>query len=392
MIITLLIFLVILSALVLIHELGHFLVARKFGMKVEEFGFGLPPRVWGIKKGETIYSINWLPIGGFVKVYGEDDAGAGKVSLKTEKKKAQSGDDKRAFYARSWGQRAAVVVAGVVMNTLLAIFIFYTYMLVSGFHSELPLLGEHHFFGVTQTNTTAITVEDVEKNSPAGKAGLPVLARITSLNGKQVSGITQFTASIKNAAGKSVNISYIDPKSNKTVTKSITPRVNPPKGQGALGVGLYGMTTAVLNYQTPVQKVFSGIIHPANLLVYNFDLIGQLIKSSIKHHDATALSEGVSGPVGIYSIVGTIVKIPDMKERVLELLNLAGILSISLAFFNVLPIPALDGGRLFFILFEGVTGKKVNPKYETLAHTIGMAVLLVLILLVTFKDIFQFLL
>lgn len=391
MIFTLLIFLVILSVLVLIHELGHFLVAKKFNIKVEEFGFGLPPRIWGVKRGETIYSINWLPIGGFVKLFGEDDAGSGRVVTdKKADKTAAKKDISRAFFARSVGQRAAVVVAGVVMNTILAIVIFYSYMFISGFHAELPLLSDHKFFGVNQTIKTAITVENVQKDSPAAKIGLPEFARITRINGQNVTTISEFTDKVKKSAGKTISVSYTDPKSNQTVTKSLIPRVNPPKGEGPLGVSLFGLSTAVLDYQTPVQKIFAGVIHPANLLVYNFDLMGMLVKSAIKQHDATGLSQGVSGPVGIYSVVGTIVQIPDLKEKVLELLNLAGILSISLAFFNVLPIPALDGGRLFFILIEGVIGKKINPKYETLAHTVGMAVLLILIVLITFKDIFQF--
>jgi regulator of sigma E protease len=113
---------------------------------------------------------------------------------------------------------------------------------------------------------------------------------------------------------------------------------------------------------------------------------------AIEKKDAAPLSEGVAGPVGIYSVVGTIIQIPDLKERLLQLLNLAGLLSISLAIFNVLPIPALDGGRLFFILVEAVTRRKVNARFETVVHTIGMAVLLLLIVAVTFKDVFQFIL
>jgi len=265
-------------------------------------------------------------------------------------------------------------------------------MFLSGFHTELPLFGHHQFFGVTQSIKTDITVDSVEKMSPAELAGIPGGARVIAVNDKKVLDIEDFTTQIKKDAGEQVKISYIDPKSKKTTSKLVVPRVNPPKGQGALGVSLYGLSTAVLDYKTPVQKVFSGVIHPANLLVYNFEVIGQLAQAAIKEHNAAPLSEGVSGPVGIYSIVGAIVKIPDVRQRVIELLNLAGILSISLAFFNILPIPALDGGRLFFILIEGVTGKKVDPKYEGIAHSIGMAVLLILILLVTFKDIFQFIL
>ena len=133
MLITALIFLLILSLLVLIHEAGHFFVAKKLGIKVEEFGFGLPPRAFGIKKGETMYSINWLPIGGFVKLYGEDEAGSGKISVKQQ---ALKGDEKRAFFNRSVGQRAAVVVAGVVMNTLLAIVIYYAFLFIGNFKTE----------------------------------------------------------------------------------------------------------------------------------------------------------------------------------------------------------------------------------------------------------------
>ena len=187
MILTALVFLIILSVLVLIHELGHFLVAKKLNIKVEEFGFGLPPRIAGIKRGETLYSINWLPIGGFVKMYGEDEAGSGKISSKTSGKLAKGQNLKRAFFARSVGQRAAVVVAGVVMNTLLAIIIFYAFIFLSGFRTELPLLSNHHFFGVNQTVKTEITIDSVEKNSPASQAGIVPGARVIAVNNNKVS-------------------------------------------------------------------------------------------------------------------------------------------------------------------------------------------------------------
>src|SRR3989338_2727336 len=119
MLITVIVFLAILSLLVLIHEWGHYFVARKFGVKVEEFGFGFPPRAWGKKIGETIYSINWLPIGGFVKLFGEDEAGAGRVDLGGKKKTANKKDQNRTFFAKTAWQRAAIIVAGVAMNTVL---------------------------------------------------------------------------------------------------------------------------------------------------------------------------------------------------------------------------------------------------------------------------------
>ena len=122
-------------------------------------------------------------------------------------------------------------------------------------------------------------------------------------------------------------------------------------------------------------------------MAYNLDVMGQLVKVSFEKRTTQPLTEGVSGPVGIASLTGSILEIPNVKEKILEPLNLAGILSISLAFFNVLPIPALDGGRLFFILIEAITGKKVNQRFESTTHTIGMLILLALMALITFKDI-----
>ncbi len=389
MIITLIIFLLLLSLLVLIHEAGHYFVAKWFGIKVEEFGYGFPPRAWGKKIGETIYSINWLPIGGFVKLYGEDDAGGGRVSLGDKKAKPETKDLKRAFFARPVWQRALVVVAGVVMNALLAIIIYYAFMFISGFKTELPLIGNHTFFAVEQQKHSDIIITKISANSPAQKTGITEGSKVISVNGVRMTTGKGFSEVIQKNKGKDIILETRDMKTNKTNVTHITPRINPPKNEGSLGISYYEMATVELSYVTPAQKIFSGIIHPANLLVYNFDVLGQLIAISFKEKTAAPISEGVSGPVGIFSLVGTIIQIPDLKEKILQILNLAGILSMSLAFFNVLPIPALDGGRLFFILLEGVIGKKINQNVEAMIHTIGMAILLGLILLVTFKDISQ---
>ncbi len=388
MLLTALVFLLILSVLVLIHEAGHYFVAKKFGIKVEEFGFGLPPKIWGKKIGETIYSLNWLPIGGFVKLLGEDEAGSGKVSVKNRSEPKI--DDKRAFFNKSVGQRAAVVVAGVVMNALLAVVIYYAFMFIAGFKTELPLLGKHNFFLVNQKVTTDIIISQVAKNSPAEKVGLKPFSRIVSLNGQKVVSLEGFLKVINVNKGKEVVLEWQDVKTQKITKTTVMPRVNHPKNEGALGIAFFPSQTVILSYDTPVQKALSGFIHPANLMVYNFDVMKSLVGISIKEKTAAPISEGVSGPVGIFSLVGTIIDIPNAKERTLQLLNLAGLLSISLAFFNVLPIPGLDGGRLFFIIIEAVTRKKVNQKVEGYAHAVGMMILIALILLVTIKDIGQF--
>lgn len=385
MFLTIIVFLLILSVLVLIHEGGHFLIAKKFGIKVEEFGFGFPPQIVSRKIGETIYSVNWLPIGGFVKLYGEDEAGGGRVSNK--ELEVESSDKDRAFFAKSAAQRALVIFAGVAMNAILAAVIFYIFLGISGFKTDLPLLSDYKFFGVNQTNIQEVIISDVAKNSPAEKQGLKAPIRIAAVNGQKIKDSKGFVNIVNKNRGREIEIAWSGIQTQEIHKTKITPRLNPPKGEGALGVGLFSLSTAVLNYETPVQKIFSGIVHPINLMFYNLDVMGKLVKVSFEKKTTEPLSQGLSGPVGIASVTGSILEIKDLREKILGLLNLAGLLSISLAFFNVLPIPALDGGRLFFILIEAFTGKKVPQRIESLVHTIGMMILLALMALVTFKDI-----
>jgi regulator of sigma E protease len=389
---TALIFLLILSVLVLIHEAGHFFVAKKLGIKVEEFGFGLPltKALFSIKRGETTYSFYPALIGGFVKLYGEDEAGAGRVNLKVESAKSKvDKDESRAFFARPIWQRTAVIIAGVVMNTVLAVVVYYAFLGISNFKTEIPLLGEHKFFAVNQQNKSEIIISEVAKDSPADKEGIKPLSKIISVNGQKVNEIEYFINFIKENKGKEITLELQDVRTNDIKLVTVTPRVNAPKNQGALGISFFPIDTAVLSYDTSSQKLFSGFTHPANLMSYNFDVMGTLIKASFKTGNVEPLSQGVSGPVGIYSVVGEIVNIPNFREKILQILNLTGLLSISLAFFNVLPIPGLDGGRLFFILIEAVSRRKLNPRFEAYANAVGMAVLIGLILLVTLKDLGQ---
>lgn len=394
---TLVIFLVILLVLVLIHELGHFLVAKKLGIKVEEFGFGFPPKAFSVKKGETVYSVNWLPIGGFVKLFGEDEAGGGSIKIPNRESQAPKTDIQRAFFARPVWQRASIVVAGVVMNTLLAVAIFYVFLAISNFQTKIPLFGEYRFFGVEQENRLdGIIVQDVAKDSPAEKAGFTkcdsqkTCAKITAINNITPKTTKEFVAIVQANKGKEVILTWEDLRTSKKYQTHIVPRVNPPKGQGSLGIVLGAIDVAVLRFETPTQKLFSGVVYPINLVGYQMDILGKLIAVSFKERTVEPVGEGFAGPVGIFNVLGGILEMPTLRERILGVLNLAGLLSISLALFNILPIPALDGGRLFFILIEGVTGKKVSPKVEAMIHTIGMAILLFLMLLITAKDIRTF--
>lgn len=403
MLVTALVFLLILSALVLIHEAGHFFVAKKLGIKVEEFGFGLPllPAIWSIKRGETMYSIYPALIGGFVKLYGEDEAGAGRVRVtKDEEQKIKNNkeDEHRAFYSRPVGQRASIVIAGVIMNTLLAIAIFYAFMLMTNFKTILPVyppgLTVPKLLLVDQIVTTQVIIGEVSKNSPAEKAGIKrcsqsECSQVISINGVKIENNKQFIKIVNENKGKEITLVLKDLIKNKTKQVDIVPRLNPPKKQGVVGVEIAESGTIHLDYRSPIQKLLSGISHPINMMYYQFVVLGKLIEYSLQSGNVNALSEGVSGPVGIFNVVGQVVDIPDLKDRVIQLLNLAGLLSISLAFFNVLPIPGLDGGRLFFILAEGIFGLKIKPKVEGYINAAGMAFLIGLILLITYKDIMQ---
>jgi len=400
MVLTAIVFLLILSVLVLIHEAGHFFMAKRFGIKVEEFGFGLPllPKIFSFKRGETEYSIYPALIGGFVKLYGEDEAGAGRISLRGKEDptslKLRGASEKRTFCGRPVWQRAVVVVAGVVMNTVLAVVIYYLFMLVGNFKAELPVyppdVSVPHFFLVDQQVNTKIIIGEVVKGSPAEKAGIVPISQVISVNGVHVEKMDYFLNIVKANKGKKIVVEWLDLKTNKKSISVLVPRINPPKNEGALGVSFFPSQTISMNYQSTTQKLLSGFTHPANLMVYNFVILKQLVATSIQQKNVDLLSQGVSGPIGIANVVGAVLDIQNLRERILELLNLAGILSISLAFFNVLPIPGLDGGRLSFILVEGVFGVKMSPKVEGYINSIGMAFLFLLIILVTYKDIAQF--
>lgn len=369
MVFSVLIFILTLLGLVLIHELGHFLVAKKFGIKVLEFGFGIPPRAWGKKFGETLVSINWLPFGGFVRLLGEDET----HSVVTA----------RDFRAKPVRERIAVVFAGVLMNLALAWLIFYITLAVNGFKVAFPLLLDHQFAGAKQLNETSIFISGVAKGSPADLAGINKGMEIVSLNEQTITTSQDLVNKIKDSNGAQISLILKDEKGNLDTLK-VTPRKDPPEGQGALGVELAGVTMANLHYQG-AAKIFAGPIHSWNIVIYSGRILGYLTSQSLRTKSLGPVSQSLSGPVGVSTIVNDI--LTSAQNPVLAYLDFIAILSLNLAVFNVLPIPALDGGRLFFLTFEAVTRRKVHANFEKWVHTIGLALLLTLMLLVTFSDI-----
>lgn len=361
MIVTVIAFVLILSVLVLIHELGHFLVAKKLGIKVEEFGFGFPPRVFGIKKGETLYSINLLPVGGFVKLFGEDAAGGGSVKNKTKNDERITKDQLgRAFFARPIWQRFTVVVAGVVMNFLLAV------ILIS------------YLFGTqgVALPSKQIHVTEVSSGSPAAQAGLKAGDVIVSLNGKSVLSTQQFIKTVKQSEGKEIFLGISRADKNSTIT--LTPRKIFPKGQGPVGVGI---SNIIVKKYAWYEAPFFGTIEALKFSWMIVTGLGEMVFNLVAHGTKP---QGVAGPVGVAELTGQAV-----SYGVNATLWFMALLSINLAVLNVLPIPALDGGRLFFIMIEVVTRKKVNSKYENYTHMVGLILLLSLMLLITVFDILR---
>ncbi len=361
MFITIIIFLVILSVLVLIHEAGHFIVAKLLKIKVEEFGFGLPPRAFGIKYGETLYSINWLPIGGFVKLYGEDEAGSGRPQVKSQNAKVKTEDAHRAFYARPIWQRALVVVAGVFMNFALAVAIITILFSVVG----------------VATGGDKVVVTDVVNGAPAQKAGLKVNDTIEYINNIKITSPNQLISYTKEHLGEKLTLKIRNPKS-EIRNLEVVPRKEYPANQGPMGVAI---SQNIITVKYPWYKApFVGTYEALKQSYAIASGLGSLVVNLFTKGD---VPQGVAGPVGIAQLTGI------FCANIASCLSFTGLLSLNLAILNILPIPALDGGRFFFILIEAVTRRKVNRKVEGYAHAIGMAVLLALIALITINDLIR---
>lgn len=339
--------LVILSVLVVIHELGHFLVAKKIGVWAEEFGIGLPPRVWGKKIGETIYSINALPIGGFVRLHGE--VGEDEKNLK---------HPDRAFINKPALPRIAVAVAGVIMNILFAAICFSAIYAFTGIPSEIA---------------GGVVITQVAPDSPADQADIKAEDKIVSINEEPVT-FDNFSSIIDQNKGKQVTITFEDGR-----TTEVTIREEAPEGEGLMGVGFANIEFVYPAwYAAPFVYMKHGIedtVYWAQQTILGFKMLFQDVTSG-------NAPQGVLGPVGI-----TLTLAEFVKQGMVSVLALTGIISINLALLNILPFPPLDGSRVLFIIAEKILGKKYVRKHEAHIHLAGMGVLIVFIILMTFNEI-----
>jgi len=377
------IFLCVLSILVLVHEFGHFIVGKLSGIGVLEFALGLPftKPLWS-KKLKNGMMLSFYPIlfGGFVRLLGEEEdaSSTSKVNYVVKSIKGTF------FYKKPVWTRIAVVVAGVVMNFILAISAFYIFLAASGFHVVVPRYDNYQFISPHQSR---VVLTSIQKGSPAGEAKIEPGSVLLSVDNVQIYELKKFQEYVKANAGKEIGLKYTNSSLTKQREVHLTPRLNPPVGQGALGVGLG--EAALINFAAGTEKSLSGFIYGFDMFCYNWQIIGHLASQSFKTKDAAPLAESVSGPVGIYGIVGDIVDLGGW-DAVLNMINFLGMMSLSLAFMNILPIPAMDGGKLFLLLIEALTRKKLSVKKENMLNQVGFALLIGLMLLISFNDISKF--
>ncbi|MBI5913252.1 RIP metalloprotease RseP [Candidatus Azambacteria bacterium] len=353
---TIVLFIGILALLIVAHEWGHFIVARKSGIRVDEFGFGFPPKVLSVKKGQTEYSFNLIPLGGFVKIHGEDGEAQGEPD---------------SFTARPVPTRIAVVLAGVTMNFLLA-----AALLSFGFWYGLPqVVDEQAGLGVRNAK---VTILQVAPGSPAVHAGIKIGDAIV---GVSFSGTHEDINEVK-AAQEYINthrgqeFPLVLERGSERVEKQVTPRTEIPQNEGALGVVLE--KTGIVSY--PWHLAIKEGVQATGEMTWTFlktfyTIIAHLVSEG-------KLVADIAGPVGIGALTYQVTQLGFSY-----IIQFAAILSINLAIINALPFPALDGGRTIFLLIEGVKGSPVSRRFEYIVHAAGFALLILLMIVVTVRDV-----
>ncbi len=345
--------------LVLVHEFGHFYSAKKFGIRVDEFGFGFPPKLFGFKKGETEYTLNLLPLGGFVKIFGENP----------NEENTHGSDSERSFVNKPKHQQAVVLFAGVFANFLLAWFLFSI-----GFMSGLPTSVGSEMKGATLTDVNLIVVS-VMSESPAELAGLKSGDKITSVQiGKEITRYVnpEIVKSIVKK-GQEVEIGYVRGNNTEEFVKLTPAELS---GEPRIGISMDMIGIAKL----PIWGAFKeGMSLTLSMLKGTFLGLYSLITEGLQGKGSLS---SITGPVGMVGIVGD-----AYQFGFIYLLSFAALISINLAVINLLPFPALDGGRLLFLLVEKIKGSRINPKFANTANMVGFAVLILLMLIVTYHDV-----
>ena len=378
----------VLGALIFVHELGHFVAAKRFGIKVLEFGFGFPPRLFGIRYGETLYSINLVPLGGFVRMVGEEDP-----------------EDPRSFARKSVLQRIIVLSAGSFMNLLTPIVIFTVLFAIP-----------------RDTAIGSVIISGVAPGSPAAEAGLRPGDIVLAYDGDRVNNHLDLIAQVMASLGSETDITVRrgaivsglggSPELAAVETLTVVPRLNPPELQVVDNVAepetqvslgdaqLYNRELEVGDIMTQgsigvmigtsnvrIVKQRESIWNAVPMAVERIWDVVTITKNGFARWIAGGPDPGLAGPIGIARVTGEVA-----KAGISPIFELTALLSISLGIVNILPIPALDGGRLMFVVIEWVRrGKRISPKREGLVHLVGFAILLGFIVVISYFDVVRML-
>ena len=346
-------FILVIGLLAFLHELGHFLASKAFHIEVEEFGFGFPPRLAKLFTwGGTDVTLNWIPFGAFVRPKGENDP-----------------DVPGGLAAASPGARLAVLFAGPIMNLLVGILLFSVV-----------------FQQIGAPDTSKVQIISISQPSPAYDAGLQAGDIIASIDNTAITSIDQLSTVVRENLDKTVAFSYY--RNDELQTVQITPRSEYPSDQGPIGIG-------ISNPYMPVsfwKSIPSGAAVTFEQAKQLFLLPGKLIAGQIDSSEARVL-----GPVGIYDVYknahDTDVQIQQQSSTPqpvgINVLWITAVISVAFGLTNLLPLPALDGGRILFVLPEILFRKRVPAKYENMVHFIGFTALIVLLFFITFQDIFN---
>ncbi|MFC2034000.1 RIP metalloprotease [Chloroflexota bacterium] len=333
----------VLIVLILAHEIGHFVTAKASGVKVDEFGLFYPPRLLSIKRGGTIYSLNAIPLGGFVKMAGEEDP-----------------DVPGSLASKSIPTRLLVLSAGSLMNFLLPLLLF-----------SIAFMIPHNAI------TGQVIVDEIAINSPASRTNIEVGDIILSVNNKQVNDNFDLQRNIYLNLGREINL-LVQHDDSSTEDIKVVPRWETPEDEGAIGVAISTIDAAIVQQSYPFWKAIPmGVI----TCVETFVMFKNAIVSMIIGAEPVALA----GPVGIAQLTGE-----AAKAGMSPLLEFAAFLSINLAIINLFPLPALDGGRIVFVFLEWIRrGKRITAKAEGLVHMIGFTILIMFFIAITFQDIMR---